>query len=204
MTNASPTPVGEMLSDSRFSGVGNRGKPARRGVPPEPRRGGQATRQDRPAARTRRSRHEAEKLLMGFEPMTSSLPRKCSTTELQQRVSKGWFPSGKATRPAEPSVRRKFRPGIGRRLSCAAASWSRVASGRIEDSKKAAADGRRGRLRGRAGEGNRTLVTCLEGRSSTIELHPRTAPVFALSGLWPVSSLVSPVIGRGRIRTFEG
>ena len=24
-----------------------------------------------------------------------------------------------------------------------------------------------------AGEGNRTLVTCLEGRSSTIELHPR-------------------------------
>ena len=25
----------------------------------------------------------------------------------------------------------------------------------------------------RAGEGNRTLVTCLEGRSSTIELHPQ-------------------------------
>ena len=26
---------------------------------------------------------------------------------------------------------------------------------------------------GRAGEGNRTLVLCLEGSSSTIELHPR-------------------------------
>ena len=25
------------------------------------------------------------KLLMGLEPMTSSLPRKCSTTELQQQ-----------------------------------------------------------------------------------------------------------------------
>ena len=27
-------------------------------------------------------------LLMGLEPMTSSLPRKCSTTELQQLVDK--------------------------------------------------------------------------------------------------------------------
>ena len=51
---------------------------------------------------------------MGFEPMTSSLPRTRSTTELQQHKAK----------------------------------------------------------RNRAGEGNRTLTTSLEGWSSAIELHP--------------------------------
>lgn len=33
-----------------------------------------------------------------------------------------------------------------------------------------------------AGEGNRTLVTCLEGRSSTIELHPRLWSARSTSG----------------------
>ncbi len=33
-------------------------------------------------------------LLMGLEPMTSSLPRKCSTTELQQQLVPVLAPSG--------------------------------------------------------------------------------------------------------------
>ena len=39
------------------------------------------------------SRAARVELLMGLEPMTSSLPRKCSTTELQQRA---WLPSRRA------------------------------------------------------------------------------------------------------------
>ena len=56
-----------------------------------------------------------QELLMGLEPMTSSLPRTRSTTELQQQR----YPQNE-----------------------------------------------------RAGEGNRTLTTSLEGWSSAIELHP--------------------------------
>ena len=37
---------------------------------------------------------------MGLEPMTSSLPRKCSTTELQQRIDK----SGEGNRTLTTSL----------------------------------------------------------------------------------------------------
>ena len=48
-------------------------------------------------------------LLMGLEPMTSSLPRKCSTTELQQRIAqaspvlKNRFDSAERVKGIEPS-----------------------------------------------------------------------------------------------------
>ena len=76
---------------------------------------------------------------MGLEPMTSSLPRTRSTTELQQ--------PGAAVSHLEP-------PGLITSLST-----------------------RRGQAqnRPRAGDGNRTHTTSLEGWSSTIELRPRLA-----------------------------
>ena len=48
---------------------------------------------------------------MGLEPMTSSLPRKCSTTELQQRIAqvltalleKNYFDSAERVKGIEPS-----------------------------------------------------------------------------------------------------
>ena len=44
-------------------------------------------------AKTQVSARRPRKLLMGFEPMTSSLPRRRSTTELQQRFGPGLFPA---------------------------------------------------------------------------------------------------------------
>jgi hypothetical protein len=42
----------------------------------------------------------------------------------------------------------------------------------------------------KAGEGNRTLVICLEGRGSTIELHPRLVSILVerLGGRVHISS----------------
>src|SRR5215203_4502486 len=68
----------------------------------------------------------------------------------------------------------------------------------------------------RAGEGNRTLVTCLEGRSSTIELHPLgplptlvfsiRRSVFSNCALFQSASpnCSAGFCGECRIRTYEG
>ena len=45
-------------------------------------------------------------LLMGLEPMTSSLPRKCSTTELQQPPARGSRPDPRGTFALAPRSRR--------------------------------------------------------------------------------------------------
>src|SRR5437588_12949896 len=79
------------------------------------------------------------KLLLGFEPRTSSLPRKRSTAELQQQGLVGHHSNGDLFDVTIGMV--THDPGVS--------------------------------TQGRAGEGNRTLVVCLEGRCSTIELHPR-------------------------------
>lgn len=79
-------------------------------------------------------------LLMGVEPMTPSLPRRCSTTELQQQ-----------------------------------------------------------RFHEKAGDGDRTRTTSLEGWSSTIELHPQADSSGGLKK-WPYKKNG----GERRIRTFEG
>jgi hypothetical protein len=83
-------------------------------------------------------------LLLGLEPRTSSLPRKCSTTELQQRDAR----------------HARVVSSVGR--------GTRGAPVRIT---QRGSRGARGGERG-AGEGNRTLVCSLEGCRSTIELRP--------------------------------
>ena len=84
-------------------------------------------------------------LLMGLEPMTSSLPRKCSTTELQQHP----FPA--------PSGASRTGWGVIDPV------YTAVPTGRARSTREDP-DG--------AGGGNRTLVCSLEGCRSTIELHP--------------------------------
>ena len=64
----------------------------------------------------------------------------------------------------------------------------------------------------KAGEGNRTLVACLEGRSSTIELHPhfRCLPscphlLYLFTHVFRLAcTALSRQIGECRIRTYEG
>ncbi len=68
-------------------------------------------------------------LLMGLEPMTSSLPRKCSTTELQQRDS--FHPS-----PARPH-RRLPTPGRGHDSAASEATRSKERAEGIEPSQPA-------------------------------------------------------------------
>src|SRR5262245_4939463 len=59
-----------------------------------------------------------------------------------------------------------------------------------------------------AGEGNRTLVACLEGRSSTIELHPRWLSSHSwfhlLCGYVAFAPKSRHLCGECRIRTYEG
>src|SRR5262249_55926751 len=66
----------------------------------------------RPLSADRPSAGEALELVMGIEPMTSSLPRRCSTTELHQRAADRRTPP--RTPPARGSRRRAaLRAGAG-------------------------------------------------------------------------------------------
>ena len=131
--------------------------------------------------------------------MTSSLPRKCSTTELQQPVS-----------APHPDVRPKET----------GAPWTRRVSRRRSEVRVAGAGQEPGSVahpaygvvgRGRetgwsrgplgAGEGNRTLVCSLEGCRSTIELHPQG---LAVAGPEALPQLVrSLFVGHTRDRALE-
>ena len=93
-------------------------------------------------------------LVTGLEPVTSSLPRRCSTTELRQLGSR-------ASRGDTPRARHwvclfltHARDGSPLRLPTADTSANALG----------------------AGEGNRTLVSSLEGYRSTIELRPLGTP----------------------------
>src|SRR5262245_13647918 len=88
----------------------------------------------------------------GLEPETSSLPRRCSTTELRQRRLR----VPRRTRPIDPLFSAPLVTPRG------APSHSPG-----DPDVRAGAPGRAG-----AGEGNRTLVSSLEGYRSTIELRP--------------------------------
>ena len=91
-------------------------------------------------------------LLMGFEPMTSSLPMKCSTTELQQLA-----------------VLAKPKRACGEGARQITGTFLGGGAGRLDQATRPVAV--RGRGNG-AGGGNRTLVYSLESCRSTIELHP--------------------------------
>ena len=98
---------------------------------------------------------------MGLEPMTSSLPRKCSTTELQQQFPLRLSALNSARRSAELGVH---------------ATLGAVKSQRASKLGGLALTPSTANQTRRAGEGNRTLVFSLEGCCSTIELHPLVLP----------------------------
>lgn len=98
---------------------------------------------------------------MGLEPMTSSLPRRCSTTELQQRPD---------AKPGERCGLEVQRAHVLR--ACALSERpARAPVVRTQGAPRASAC----HVTYGAGDGNRTHVISLEGWSSTIELRPRRA-----------------------------